>query len=246
VFAACCVALGALIGALVPRIAYRLSVEYGAPPRSACAACARPFPAGFPGWVRLNAGCPDCRARLGPPWWLTATAGAGSFAVLAWALGPVAALPPYLAMAALGVLLAVIDIACLRLPDPLVGAAFAVAIGWLAAVSLVDGRWSDLGRALLAGVVSAACYLILALLPGSNLGFGDVKLAGVLGLLLGWLGWPEALLGLILPHLLNAPVAIWLLATRRAGRRTDLPLGPALLAGALLAVIIRNVVESPI
>jgi prepilin signal peptidase PulO-like enzyme (type II secretory pathway) len=72
----------------------------------------------------------------------------------------------------------------------------------------------------------------------SGLGFGDVKLAGVLGLPLGWLGWPAVLLGLALPHLLAGPVALFLLLTGRAKRGTGLPFGPALLAGALLAIAI--------
>jgi leader peptidase (prepilin peptidase)/N-methyltransferase len=76
----------------------------------------------------------------------------------------------------------------------------------------------------------------VALLPGDGLGFGDVKLAAVLGFLLGWFGWPTLLAGVVLPHLINGPVAIWLLVARRAGRRTALPFGPALLAGAALAI----------
>jgi leader peptidase (prepilin peptidase)/N-methyltransferase len=42
--------------------------------------------------------------------------------------------------------------------------------------------------------------------------------------------------GTVLPHLVNGPVAVVLLLTGRAGRRTALPFGPALLVGALLGV----------
>jgi leader peptidase (prepilin peptidase)/N-methyltransferase len=63
-----------------------------------------------------------------------------------------------------------------------------------------------------------------------------VKLAAVLGFVLGFAGWPAVLAGLAAPHLINAPVAAFLLLTRRAGRRTALPFGPALLTGALLAL----------
>lgn len=230
--------LGAAVGALTPRVAYRLSVESGAPPRSACDHCARPFSAGQAGWVRPSARCPGCRTRLGPLMWLCVPAGAVSFALLAWALGPVAALPAYLVVAGFGVVLAFVDLACLRLPDLLVGAALLLGGGWLVVVSVVDGAFGSLGRAVLGALVSGVAYLVLALLPGANLGFGDVKLAGVLGFLLGWLGWSAVVLGLALPHLLNGPVALGLLLTRRVGRRSDLPLGPALLAGTLLAVVV--------
>lgn len=243
---ALCAVLGAALGAVTPRLAYRLSVDYGAPPRSACANCATPFAPGLPGWVRVTARCPQCRARQSLPVWVTVPIGAACFGLVGWAVEPVAWLPPYLVLVGIGLVLAAIDVACLRLPDPLVGAAFAVALGWFAAVSLVEDRWGDLGRAALGAGLSAVGYLVLALLPGSNLGFGDVKLAGVLGFLLGWLGWLPVLLGLVLPHLINGPVALGLLLTRRAGRRSDLPLGPAMLAGALLAIASRKVTQSAI
>jgi leader peptidase (prepilin peptidase)/N-methyltransferase len=232
-----CAALGAAVGVVNPTVAYRLSVEYGAPPRSACVACGRPLPPGIREWVRPTARCRWCGRRLGPSGWLTVPVGAVSFGALAWAVGPSWALPGFLAVAAFGVVLGFIDVACLRLPDPLVGAALAAGGGWLVGLSVVDSSWFALGRAGLAALVSAGAYLLLALLPGSNLGFGDVKLAAVLGFMLGWLGWPAVVLGLVLPHLINGPVALWLLLSGRAGRRADLPLGPALLAGALLAVV---------
>jgi leader peptidase (prepilin peptidase)/N-methyltransferase len=238
-----CAALGAATGAVTPRMAYRLSVEYGAPSRSSCAHCARPFPAGLAGWVRPAARCPGCGARLGPSPVLTAVVGAASFGLLAWALGPAAGLPAYLFMAGVGLVLAFVDLACLRLPDPLVLTALVVGGGWLSALSVVDGSWAAVGRATAAGLASAGAYLALALLPGANLGLGDVKLAGVLGFLLGWLGWPAVVLGLVLPHLINGPVAVALLLSKRAGRKSDLPLGPALLAGALLAVVAVRVLR---
>ena len=102
---------------------------------------------------------------------------------------------------------------------------------------------ADLLRALAAALALSGGYLVLALLPGANLGMGDVKLCALLGLLLGWLGWDAVLLGALLPHLINGPVALALLLARRAGRKTELPLGPALLAGALLAVVVHAVLR---
>ncbi len=225
-------ALGAGVGVLVPRVAYRLSVERGSPPRSGCASCGRPFPPGPAGWVRPGARCPACRARLGPRTWLTVLAGALSFGLLTWAFGPVPGLVPFLAVAGLGLLLAFVDLACMRLPDPLVAALAVVVVLPLA----LTGDGDRLGRAALCAGLFAAGYLTMALLPGGGLGFGDVKLAAVLGFALGFVGWPAVLTGLIAPHLINGPVAVVLLLRGRAGRRTALPLGPALLAGALIAV----------
>ncbi|GAA4678325.1 A24 family peptidase [Phytohabitans rumicis] len=227
---ATCAVLGAVVGWLTPVTAYRLSVEYGSPPRSTCGDCAGPLP--------IAGRCPGCRAVLGPTAWLTVPVGALAFALIASALGPAPELPAYLGVAGVGVLLAFIDLACLRLPDPLVGAATILGVAPLLLVAALDGTAGPLGRAALAALLMAGIYLVLALVPGAGLGLGDVKLSGVLGFTLGWLGWPAVLLGLVLPHLLNGPIALVLLLSGRAGRRTDLPLGPALLAGWLLAVVV--------
>ena len=160
------------------------------------------------------------------------------FAGLAAALGDDPALPVFLAMAAVGVVLAVVDLACLRLPDPLVRAAALLALGGLTGAALLAGTPGRLVAALVGATVAAAAHVLLALLPGSRLGFGDVKLAAVLGLPLGWLGRDALLAGLLLPHLLHGGLVLALLAARRVRRDTLLPLGPALLAGAWLAVLL--------
>jgi len=234
-----CAAIGGLACALAPRVVYRLSVHYGEPPRAACGDCGAAFPAGLRGWVRLSGRCPRCGRRLGPPGWLTALAGAVSCGALAWAVGsrPLV-LAAFLVVAVCGVFLAAIDLTCLRLPDVLVAGGAAVALGLLGAAALAGGELAPLVRALAGAATLGAVYLVLALVPGARLGFGDVKLAAVLGLLLGWVGWGAVLLGALFPHLINGPVVVGLLLTGRADRRTDLPLGPALLGGALAAIVV--------
>jgi len=108
----------------------------------------------------------------------------------------------------------------------------------LSAVALLTGEPAGLVRAALAAVLSGGVYLIVALLPGAGLGMGDVKLATVLGFTLGFVGWPAVIVGLMAPHLINGPVALVLLLTGRAKRRSALPLGPALLTGALLGCLV--------
>ncbi|GAB3184205.1 leader peptidase (prepilin peptidase)/N-methyltransferase [Micromonospora palomenae] len=167
-----------------------------------------------------------------------ALVGAVVFAGLAAALGTDPALPAYLLVAAFGVVLAVVDLACLRLPDPLVGAAAVGGVAGLGVAALAAGTPGRLAVALAGAALSFAGYVLLALLPGARLGFGDVKLAAALGLPLGWLGWPILGYGLLLPHLLNGVLVLVLLAARRVRRDTALPFGPALLAGAWLAVLL--------
>jgi leader peptidase (prepilin peptidase)/N-methyltransferase len=92
--------------------------------------------------------------------------------------------------------------------------------------------------ALLAGY-----YAVATLYPG-GMGFGDVKLAGLLGLYLGWLGWSPVLVGAFAGFLLGGVVGALLLATRRADRKTAIPFGPYMLAGALLAVFVASPVAT--
>ncbi|WP_346537542.1 A24 family peptidase [Micromonospora sp. DPT] len=182
---------------------------------------------------------PDPHARTPVRWsgrW--ALLGAVVFAGLAAARGPDPALPAYLLVAAFGVVLAVVDLACLRLPDPLVGAAALAGVAGLGVAALAAGTPGRLAVALAGAALSFSGYVLLALLPGARLGFGDVKLAAALGPPLGWLGWPTLGYGLLLPHLLNGMVVLALLAVRRVRRDTALPFGPALLAGAWLAVLL--------
>jgi len=93
-----------------------------------------------------------------------------------------------------------------------------------------------LGRAAVGAAVLYGFFRALVLVHPRGMGFGDVKLATVIGFVLGIFGWPTLLLGLLMPHLINGPVVVILLGKGRVARRSALPLGPALLTGALLAI----------
>lgn len=226
--------VGGVAGLALPTVGYRLAVPYGQPPRHSCATCRTRLATGPGGWLAHR-----CRNghRLGVRWWITASLGGLTGALLGGALGAVAVLPVFLALAVLGVLLGVIDVACQRLPDLLVLPALAVTPVLLAAIALVTGQWPDWLRGLLGCLTVGLLATGLVLLPGGGFGFGDAKVAALLGWYLGWLGWDAVLAGLALPWVLNVPVLAVLLATGRIGWRTGLPFGPALLAGALLAVV---------
>ncbi|WP_243707829.1 A24 family peptidase [Micromonospora sp. KC606] len=195
----------------------------------------RPRPPIGPG---PTAGRTDQPARRIRAYAVSGAVGAVVFGGLAAARGADPALPGYLLMAGGGLVLARVDLVCLRLPDPLVAAIALTGGAGLVAAASATGTPARLWAALAGVVLSFTGYALLALLPGSRLGYGDVKLAAVLGLPLGWIGWPALGLGVLLPHLLNGVVVLGLLAARRVRRDTALPFGPALLAGAWLAVLL--------
>lgn len=228
---------GALVGALLPTLVYRFSVDWQAPLRSDCGACSAPLRSGPAGWVRLRARCVACGARTGPrTWLLAAITGAGCAGIVAH-LAPSPTLVPFLLVIPLGCLLGAIDLGCLRLPEAIVLPAIGLSLALFTGVALITGQFSDLLRAVLGSVAFSAAYLVLALIPGGQLGLGDVTLGALLGSYLGWLGWPFVVLGILLPFIVHAPVVIWLLIVGRAGRKSELPFGPAILAGAYLTVV---------
>ncbi len=135
------------------------------------------------------------------------------------------------------VVLAQVDLAVHRLPDRVVFPSVAVvAAAWLAD-ALVLGTWDSLLRAVLAGLAAFVAAVAAALISPGGMGFGDVKLLGLLGLLLGWFGWSVVALGVVLGFVVGALGTVVLLALRRAGWRSEVALGPSLLVGATLALV---------
>jgi leader peptidase (prepilin peptidase)/N-methyltransferase len=138
------------------------------------------------------------------------------------------------------VVLAAVDLATHRLPDRVTAPAVAVSAGALLLDAAVHGTWPALLRAALAGAVAFAVAALAAAISPAGLGFGDVKLLGLLGLLLGWPGWGVLLTGVFLGLLTGAVVSLGLLAVRRVGWRTAIPFGPPLLAGAAAALALAG------
>jgi leader peptidase (prepilin peptidase)/N-methyltransferase len=138
--------------------------------------------------------------------------------------------------AAAGVVLGAVDLASHRLPDRVTCPAYAVCSAALLADAAVHGTWTALVRALLAAAAAFAVAAGTAAIASDGLGFGDVKLLGLLGLVLGWAGWGVLLAGIFLGLLTGALTSLVLVVLGRAGWRTAVPFGPPLLVGAVLAL----------
>jgi leader peptidase (prepilin peptidase) / N-methyltransferase len=158
--------------------------------------------------------------------WLCAGLGAPVGAALGWRL-EVDVLKVWLLVLVVGIPLVVIDLAVHRLPDLIVLPA-------ILSAALQGQSW----RALAGGAVLVTVYAVLAVLPRGGLGFGDVKLAGLLGIALALLGWAPLVWGTALAFALGGVVALALLAMKKARRDTQLPFGPAMLAGAVLTALL--------
>ena len=188
-------------------------------------------------WLLLRGRCRDCGTGISVRYPLVEAGTAVVFGVLTLAIGLEPELPAFLYLGAIGVALAMIDIDVKRLPNAIVLPSYPVAAALLTVAAALDGRWEDLLRAGLGMVALYAFYFLLALVYPAGMGFGDVKLAGLLGLYLGWLGWAEVVTGGFLGFLFGGVVGGGMVLVRRAARKSMLPFGPFMLAGALVAIL---------
>jgi leader peptidase (prepilin peptidase) / N-methyltransferase len=147
------------------------------------------------------------------------------------------ALPAFLSVAAGLVALSAIDLEHFLLPNRIVYPLAVATLALLTLGAIGDGDWEALGRAVLGGVAGALALGALHVASPRSMGFGDVKLAFVLGLALGWLGWGELVLGLFCGFLTGAVVGVALIALRRRGRKDHLPFGPFLAFGTLVVLL---------
>ena len=146
------------------------------------------------------------------------------------------ALIAYLYLAAVSVVLALIDIDTHTLPNRIVIPGYAVGAVLLGASGLLAGDFGALASAAIGAAAMFLLYFVLVLAYPRGMGMGDVKLAGVLGLFLGYLGWGPLVVGAFAAFLLGGLFSIGLLITRKAGRKSGIPFGPWMLAGAWVGI----------
>ncbi|MGW4838615.1 prepilin peptidase [Streptomyces globisporus] len=264
---------GAVTGLLIPRAAYRFGVEPDEPWRTACPAghpltgpargwlgparcapCAAPAarvpgtPA--PGTPASEAPAPEPQTTDTPtnpayaPTTLAPLVTALACVALAAATGARPELVGWLALAPVAVLLAVVDRRVHRLPDPLTLPLAAAAVLLLGGAALLPGHAGSWTSGLLGGLALGGFYLLLFLINPNGMGFGDVKLALALGVALGWYGWTVLFVGGFAGFLFGAAYGLALVLLRRAGRRTGIPFGPFMIAGALTGVLLGALVGS--
>lgn len=236
--------LGAVIGAfgnvVIARVPAGQSITRPAPH---CPGCGhgvkrhRNIPSVF--YLILPCRCANCRSISSIQYLLVValtSAGFAAAAALSWQRGTLELLPTWWFLVAVGVMLSAIDLRHHRLPDSIVAPSY-VAIGLLLAfASLYGDGWWPLGRAAIGGAALLALYALIAAVYPSGMGWGDVKLAGLLGSFTAFVGFPALTVGALASFVLAAPVAMWLVAARSAGSRTRVPFGPFMVAGAMVGV----------
>jgi prepilin signal peptidase PulO-like enzyme (type II secretory pathway) len=170
--------------------------------------------------------------------WTIAGTTAVVFAALGWRFGASPVLPAYLYIGAVGTMLNFIDLAVKRLPDRFTLTSYVVGPVLLAvAVPFVDDGGPRFVHALIGMAVLWVIYFLQHFFMPQAIGRGDVKLSGVLGLYLGWLGADAWVYGLVAGAVLGGVVALALVLARRSSWKSELPYGPFMLAGTLIGIL---------
>jgi leader peptidase (prepilin peptidase)/N-methyltransferase len=234
---------GLIIGSFLNVVVWRVPRgESIVSPPSACPSCGHRIRGrdNVPvvSWLLLRGRCRDCGERISARYPLVEAGTAALFAAVAWRFGLTWELLPFLYLAAISVALALIDLDVKRLPDAIVLPSYVVAGVVFVALAVAQGDYSPLVRAAIGGAALFTFYFLLAFAYPSGMGFGDVKLAGLLGIFLGWLGWGSVVVGAFTAFVLGGVYAIVLLLARRATRKTGVPFGPWMLAGAAVGIAI--------
>ncbi len=162
-------------------------------------------------------------------------------ACLAWRFGASAPLAAYLVFGTALTAVSATDVRARRIPDRVVVPAYVCGAALLVLASRLSGQWSPLARAGIASVLLCAFYLALGLFFPGQMGMGDVKLAGLVGLFLGWLGWGPVVIGTLVAF---SMAALFVLTRRMASRpkaaRSVVAMAPFMAAGALVAVLVSR------
>jgi leader peptidase (prepilin peptidase)/N-methyltransferase len=251
--------LGLIIGSFLNVVVWRVPRgESLSHPGSHCPKCEHPIRwwdnLPIASWLVLRGQCRDCGERIsarypavelvtgiafaGVAWWAIS----GGVSTSSTSLVQIVALVAFLYLAAVSVALTLIDLDTHKLPNKIVIPAYVVGIALLGTASILAADYDSLFRAGIGMAAMFVGYFLMALAYPGGMGFGDVKLAGVLGLYLAWLGWGELLVGAFAAFVLGGVFSIILLALRRVGRKSGIPFGPWMLAGAWVGIFLGDII----
>lgn len=227
--AAVCAVLGGVSGWFVPRL---IAVVPEPQPEPGTDPAAKPAATAKVPYAEIGA------ARgLG---WRSAVVAALVAGVFGLALGWVWPLVYLLPAVPLGIALAVIDWRTRLLPTWYLAPAYPALVLLVVACGTITRDWDDLVRAGLGWLLMGGFYYLTYRITPRMMGYGDVRLAGLLGMALGYLGWGQLVVGMYLAFLVFGipPLLLAVVRRDRSILRMKMPFGPAMLFSAATGVVL--------
>lgn len=231
-------AIGSFLNVVIWRLPRKESLSHPGSHCPGCGAAIRPWD-NLPvlSWLILRGRCRACRAPISIRYPLVELVTAGLFLAAAARFGPHWELADYCGFFAVLVAISGIDLDHHLVPSRIVYPAAGASLGLLALASGLDHRWHSYEDGLIGGAVAFVALFLVHLAQPRGMGFGDVRLSGLIGLNVGWLGVAHVAVALLTGFVLGAVAGIALLAAGRAGRKSRVPFAPFLAAGAVVAVL---------
>ncbi|SOD74775.1 leader peptidase (prepilin peptidase)/N-methyltransferase [Jatrophihabitans sp. GAS493] len=244
-FAVLGLAIGSFLNVVIYRVPRGESLLF---PSSHCPSCDSPIKnrhnVPVLGWLVLRGRCASCREPISPRYPLVEAATGLLFAAMTAHFGLTVELPAYLYLSALVVTLTMIDIDTKRLPNAIVLPSYAVGVALLVLAAIVNHDWTPALRAVGAMAALWSIFFAIVMIQPGGMGFGDVKLAGLLGLFLGSISWSAVIVAGFGGFVLGGVVGVALLLSHRAGRKSAIPFGPFMLTAAVLAMFVSTPIAS--
>ncbi len=234
--------LGLSVGSFANVAAYRVPAGLSVVrPRSACPACGTQIKAvdNVPvvSWLLLKGRCRACGAGISLRYPVVEFGTAVLFVVVALRFGLSPTVFAYWVLVAACVVITAVDLEHYRVPVAVLYPSWALGALGLVVASATEGRWGRLLFALAGAAIGFSVLLALHLISPKGMGFGDVRLAGFLGMFLGWLSLVQVAVGLFFGFALGSVVGIALVVVGARTMRSRLPFAPFLCAGAALAIL---------
>jgi leader peptidase (prepilin peptidase) / N-methyltransferase len=231
-------AVGSFLNVVIYRVPAKLSVVQ---PPSRCPSCETQLGprelVPVLSWVALKARCRHCATHISARYPVVELLTGALFLLVGWRIGWNPELPAYIALTALLVALSGIDFDTKTLPRQLIYLAGGLGITGLVPAAFLRDEPQRLWWAAVGALGALAAFWLLYEIAKGGFGFGDVRLACVLGLYLGWLGLPFVPVGLFLGFCYGSIIGVGLMIGGKAGRRTAVPFGPFMAMGALTVVL---------
>ena len=237
-----CGVLGLAVGSFLNVVIYRVPrKESIVKPRSRCPGCGTTLASkdNIPvvSWLLLRGRCRTCGEPISARYPLVELLTAALFVVTAVRLGVDAALPAFLVVVAGLVAISAVDLERFIVPNRILYPTLFVAAPLLLAAAAIDGDWDRVKTAAIGGCLGWILLFAVHMVSPAGMGFGDVRLAGLIGMTLGWLSIGHVLVALFLAFLVAAVVGVGLMLTGVKGRKDKVPFGPFLATGAMLALV---------
>ena len=240
-------AVGSFLNVVIHRVPLHQSVIR---PPSSCPGCGAQIAnrdnVPVVSWLVLRGRCRSCAMHISARYPLVEALTAALFVLVALRFGWSWSLPAELAFMAGLVALAFCDLDRLVLPKRILYPTAALVSAGLLVAAGVQGSWHRLIVAVACAAVAFVAFFALHMASPRSLGFGDVRLAPLIGLALGWLGPLYAVVGFFLANLLGMVIGLSLIAAKRSSRKTAMPYGVFLAMGAVLALPLGGLVHYPI